>query len=115
MIWYGRDTARFLARHWFITVYVLLAIAQPMISHEITGNNFQRLAMQGVWLVYLAMALATTRRPAPVAERWMLAAYALTIFAQPQPRVQLVAAIVMLAACAVATSFPFDSRSSDLP
>lgn len=42
-----------LKKYWFIPAYMLIVIGQPFLAYHMTGNNFQRLALQGVWPIYL--------------------------------------------------------------
>lgn len=105
---FGPATARFLKRNWFIAVYVGLAIAQPLIAYEITGGNVRRLALQGVWLLYLSVGLVALRQPIRDELKWILLAYAVTVFSHQHLDGRLVAAAVMLAVCVV-------SRLSDHP
>lgn len=81
--WYGRDALRFLVRNWNVGLYAVIAVAQPILAYSITGaGNVERIALQGVWPVYFAVAYAAATRPesAPALLRWMLLPYALWIY-----------------------------------
>lgn len=96
VLWYGRDTAHFLLRHWFVGLYVIIAVAQPVLSYT-TGENLQRVALHGVWPIYLAVALVASIRPVPRALHWLTMAYAVSLYAHPHMADRLVVVGAMLA------------------
>jgi hypothetical protein len=109
VLWYGRGAARLLLRYWFIGVYVVIAVAQPILSFT-TGGNLQRVALHGVWPIYLAMALTASTASAPRILKWLLLPYAVSIFAHPHLADRLVVVGVML--CASTALWAMSSTTS---
>lgn len=53
----GRALIQFFRRYWHAGLYAIIVIGQPLLGYHLTGNNTQRLALQGVWVLFLACAL----------------------------------------------------------
>jgi hypothetical protein len=47
----------FFRKHWHLAIYGAIVVGQPLLGYHMTGNNFQRLALQGVWVLFLVCAL----------------------------------------------------------
>ncbi len=80
LIIYFRQIAVFLYRNWHVAFYIGVVVGQPFIAYHMTGNNFQRLALQGVWIIYLIVGLATVHKPWSKALNYPLALYSLAIY-----------------------------------
>ena len=51
-----KDLILFYFKNWYLLLYAAITIGQPFLAYHLTGNNFERLAMQGVWPLYLIAA-----------------------------------------------------------
>lgn len=49
----AKPMVQYLWRYWFIGLYIAVVVGQPFVAYHLTGNNFGRLALQGIWLIYL--------------------------------------------------------------
>lgn len=114
LLWYGRDAVRFLVRYWFVGVYVVIAVAQPILSYT-TGGNLQRVALHGVWPVYLAVALTASVKPVPRTLQWLTLAYAVAIFAHPHLVDRLVVVGITLGASTILWARGSTTASDGLP
>jgi len=56
-----RSLRDFLWRYWHISLYIGVVVAQPLIAYHLTGNNFQRLALQGTWILFLIVGLLSKK------------------------------------------------------
>lgn len=56
-----RELIRFFIQYWHLAIYMAIVVGQPMLGYHLTGNNFQRLALQGVWVLFIACALTWPR------------------------------------------------------
>ncbi|MBS0289711.1 MAG: hypothetical protein JSS07_06720 [Proteobacteria bacterium] len=65
LVVYAKQTFMFLLRSWHVGFYMGVIICQPLIAYHLTGNNFQRLALQGIWLVYFIVGLVSVSRQWP--------------------------------------------------
>lgn len=52
-----KSLCTFFKQYWHLAIYMAIVVGQPMLGYHLTGNNFQRLALQGVWVLFLACAL----------------------------------------------------------
>ncbi len=57
LIIYFKPLAKLAWQYWHITLYICITVGQPFLAYHLTGNNFARLALQGFWLLYIAVAL----------------------------------------------------------
>lgn len=48
-----KDLILFYVKNWFLLLFSAITVGQPFLSYHLTGNNFERIAMQGVWPLYL--------------------------------------------------------------
>ncbi len=68
----------FFKKYWHLALYVMIVVGQPLLAFHMTGNNTQRLALQGVWVIYLACAFT-----ARYSNKWItagLVGYSLGIY-----------------------------------
>jgi hypothetical protein len=78
LLTYPRAFYRFFARYPALFVYGVIVVAQPFIAFEMTGQaNFVRIAMQGIWPLYLCAAFAVIESSPSKAEQWIWFSYAL--------------------------------------
>ncbi len=80
LIIYFRQTVVFLVRYWHVAFYIGVVVGQPFIAYHLTGNNFQRLALQGIWIIYLIVGLSTAQKPWKKSLTYPLAIYSLAIY-----------------------------------
>lgn len=52
-----RALIKFFKENWHAFLYMCIVVGQPLLGYHLTGNNTQRLALQGVWVLFLACAL----------------------------------------------------------
>lgn len=67
-------------RYWHLGLYMCITAGQPFLAYHMTGNNFPRLALQGLWVLYLALGCVWLK---PLQRPWMLGAlsiYALSVY-----------------------------------
>jgi len=57
LIIYFKPLAKLSWQYWHVTLYICITMGQPFLAYHLTGNNFARLALQGFWLLCLAIAL----------------------------------------------------------
>ncbi len=74
-----KPTAQWLIHHWFALLYACITIGQPYLGYHLTGNNLPRLALQGVWVIALALFWVAGPRLSNRAQ-WATLAYGLTLF-----------------------------------
>ena len=81
--------------HWVL--YAAIAAGVPYLGFDLVGNNFQRLALQGVWVIALAVALSVPTEHKKFVEVGLLV-YALAVFATfgALPRWGLVGVLILL-------------------
>jgi hypothetical protein len=77
---YSSQVFVFLYRHWHVAIYMAVVVGQPFIAFHLTGNNFQRLALQGVWILYLIVGLSTVQKPWNKTLEYPLAIYTLAVY-----------------------------------
>ncbi len=54
----ARRLLRRAVRYWWVAVYVVVSVSQPLFAYHMTGaSNLQRLAMIGIWPLFLAAGL----------------------------------------------------------
>ncbi len=80
LIFYVKEISQFLLRHWYVAFYMAVVVGQPFIAFHLTGNNFQRLALQGLWLLYLIAGLSTVKKPWKSGLEIPLALYAVALY-----------------------------------
>lgn len=56
-------------KYWHISIYMAITVGQPFLAYHMTGNNFPRLALQGAWLLYLALACVWLKN---LQSRWLM-------------------------------------------
>lgn len=54
IIIYFKQGLLFFCRNWHVAMYVGASAGQPFLAYHLTGNNYARLALQGLWLIFLA-------------------------------------------------------------
>jgi hypothetical protein len=52
-----RALIKFFIENWHAFLYMCIVVGQPLLGYHLTGNNTQRIALQGVWVLFLACAL----------------------------------------------------------
>lgn len=52
-----KDSVKFYFKNWYFLLYAAITVGQPFLSYHLTGNNFERIAMQGIWPLYLVSGL----------------------------------------------------------
>ncbi len=52
-LWVTKDLLIFYFKNWYMLLYAGITVGQPFLSYHLTGNNFERIAMQGIWPLYL--------------------------------------------------------------
>lgn len=58
----SRALVQFFIRYWHAALYMMIVIGQPLLAYHLTGNNTQRLALQGVWVLFLACGLTWSKQ-----------------------------------------------------
>lgn len=53
----GKQLFKFFKDNWHWPMYTAVVVAQPYLAYHMTGNNFARIALQGVWVIALAVAI----------------------------------------------------------
>ncbi len=48
-----KASVKFYFKHWYLLIYTAITVGQPFLSYHLTGANFERIAMQGLWPLYL--------------------------------------------------------------
>ena len=48
-----KDAIKFYFKNWYLLLYTAITVGQPFLSYHLTGTNFERIAMQGIWPLYL--------------------------------------------------------------
>lgn len=48
-----KDVINFYFKNWYLLLYTGITVGQPFLAYHLTGNNFERIAMQGIWPLYL--------------------------------------------------------------
>ena len=70
----ARAVARYAAREWWVALYAVAAVVQPLLAFSSTGaSNAVRLAMLGVWPAFLLAGLR-------LEERWLTARWARWVY-----------------------------------
>jgi hypothetical protein len=54
-----KSLVQFFLRYWHIALYMGIVIGQPLLGYHLTGFNLPRLALQGVWILFLAAAMVS--------------------------------------------------------
>lgn len=57
LIFFLKPILSLVVRYWHVSLYVCITMGQPFLGYHLTGNNFARLALQGAWIFYLAIAM----------------------------------------------------------
>lgn len=52
-----KDSVKLYFKNWYLLLYAAITVGQPFLSYHLTGNNFERIAMQGVWPLYLVSGI----------------------------------------------------------
>lgn len=52
-----KDLIWFYIKNWYLLLYTAITVGQPFLAYHLTGNNFGRIAMQGIWPIYLISGL----------------------------------------------------------
>lgn len=42
-------------QYWHLGVYMVITVGQPFLGYHLTGENFPRLALQGIWVLYICL------------------------------------------------------------
>lgn len=74
-----RRLIQFFMQYWHVVLYAGIVVGQPWVGYHLTGNNFQRLALQGVWVIFLSLAFSWPRQSSPKAEK-MLLLYTMAVY-----------------------------------
>lgn len=77
---YYKRAIPFLIKNWHISLYIAIVVGQPFVAYHMTGNNFDRLALQGLWLVYLIIPMANTERFQIKYLNFLLLGYAVSVY-----------------------------------
>lgn len=73
---------RFLRENWHWLIYAGVTIFQPYVGYHLTGNNLPRLALQGIWVIALALSLSSPLiQYRSKGHQGLLLAYAIAIYA----------------------------------
>lgn len=80
LIIYFKELVVFMLRYWHISLYLAIAIGQPLMAYHLTGNNFPRLALQGVWIIYLSLGIISLKKQWPNKSVILLVIYSLSIY-----------------------------------
>lgn len=81
IILYIKPLSLWFLRYWHIGVYMAITAGQPFLAYHMTGDNFARLALQGAWLVYLALGCILAK--SSQIPRWQIGlflVYSLAVF-----------------------------------
>lgn len=70
----------FFKTHWHWFIYAGITIGQPYLGYHLTGNNLPRLALQGVWVFALAIALSFPYQRWCAFHWFVFAAFALSVY-----------------------------------
>lgn len=79
LLLYFKTICTFLLRYWHIGSSIVVLLGQPILAYHLTGNNFLRLALQGVWLLYPILALVLREQPLSKGYSYLLIFYALAM------------------------------------
>lgn len=61
-----RQSYQFLASNWHVLIYGIIVVGQPLLGYHWTGNNFPRLASQGVfWLAFMVPIVLNQIKTSP--------------------------------------------------
>lgn len=52
-----KDSVMFYFKNWYLLLYAAITVGQPFLAYHLTGANFERIAMQGLWPLYLVTGL----------------------------------------------------------
>lgn len=52
-----KDLVLFYIKNWYLLIYSAITIGQPFLAYHLTGVNFERIAMQGIWPLYLVIGI----------------------------------------------------------
>lgn len=80
LVIYFKSILLFFCRYWHLGLYVGAVIGQPFLAYHMTGNNFQRLALQGLWLVFFAIGLLAKDFKWPKSVVTLFVIYALSVY-----------------------------------
>lgn len=80
IIWYCKPLCIFLLRNWHIGMYVGIVVVQPLVGYHLTGNNLPRLALQGIWIVFLVLGIVSTQRPWTKLMTILFVVYAVSLY-----------------------------------
>lgn len=61
MLLYAKSIMLLLVRYWHLTLYMAITVGQPFLGYHMTGNNFARIALQGVIGLYILAGMASTQ------------------------------------------------------
>jgi hypothetical protein len=102
-------------RHWYLIGYAFVVAYQTSSVFEIAGwHNFHRLAIEGIWPLYLLVAIALMKKPPSVPIQSVLLVYGLGLFASSGNtlRLGLVAGVLIGFAVCVVLSNRAQSKAS---
>lgn len=57
-----KDSVKFYFNNWSLLLYSAITVGQPFLAYHLTGANFERIAMQGVWPLYLISGILFYKR-----------------------------------------------------
>lgn len=75
-----REVLTFFQKHWHWFLYAGITAFQPLVGYHLTGNNLPRLALQGVFVVGLALSLSSPVARWSSRQQWLLLVYAIAIY-----------------------------------
>lgn len=78
---YYKGAIPFMLKNWHIPLYMAVVVGQPFIAYHLTGNNFDRLALQGLWLVYLIAPIVNPEKFQSKYINILLLGYAILVYA----------------------------------
>ena len=62
LLWIGyKSLGRWFKCYWPFILYSAVVMIQPFLAYHLTGNNFQRLALQGAWVFFFIAGLESAR------------------------------------------------------
>lgn len=80
MVLGAKPLFQFFKEHWHWFIYAAITIGQPYLGFHLTGNNLPRLALQGVWVFALAIALTYPYERWSPTTQWLFILFALGIY-----------------------------------
>ncbi|MCS5712300.1 hypothetical protein [Candidatus Berkiella aquae] len=80
LLLYAKSMIQLMLRYWHLTLYMAITIGQPFLGYHMTGNNFARIALQGVIGLYLLAGMASAQYQWSKAQIMLFLGYALLIY-----------------------------------